>query len=64
MSPLGEFSSECCHKIWYGEIRMVWLSDPGNKFEDVNTCSDTIHEHNRQQDGQTDGQTDRHRATA
>jgi len=19
---------------------MVWLSDPGNKFEDVNTCSE------------------------
>ena len=38
---------------------MVWLPD-GEKIEDMITHFDTIHERDRQQDGQTD----RQRATA
>ena len=64
-APIKGSQSEYYHNadVWYKKNYtvgvMVWLPD-GEKIEDMITHFDTIHERDRQQDGQTD----RQRATA
>jgi len=40
--------------IWYEKTSMVWLTNGENFLEDMITHFDTIHERDRQTDGQTD----------
>jgi len=34
-APLGGFPSEYCYAIWHAKIRMVWLYEVRNFFDDV-----------------------------
>ena len=48
--------SEYCRAVWYGKIRMVWLSD-GKKFDDTFHRVELSTQYRRVTDRRTDGRT-------
>ena len=52
--PLGRFTSEYCHPVWYGKTRMVGLPDGEKSFEDMCNRLGTIPACDRQTDRRTD----------
>ena len=53
--PLGGFSSEYCHPVWYGKTRMVWLPD-SEKISKISLFVLTWF--TNVTDGRTNGRTD------